>query len=87
MIMLASKPDQRSVDAVALVDEWRHLVGDVAGVKELQFSGSTNTGGGSPIDFRMSGPHLVELEANTMPVGRAKNRHQLAHFVHSNLRI
>jgi multidrug efflux pump subunit AcrB len=50
-------------DAMSLVEEWREAVGPLVGVKELQFEGSTNTGGGSPIDFRLSGADLDGLEA------------------------
>ena len=75
IVVELSKPEQRSVDAVALVDEWRQLVGNVVGVKELQFSGSTNTGGGSPIDFRMSGPLLDELEAASAQMVAALKRY------------
>jgi len=76
IVVELSKPEQRSVDAVMLVDEWRKGVGEVVGVKELQFSGSTNTGGGSPIDFRMSGPVLDELEAASAQMVTALKRYE-----------
>lgn len=75
IVVELSKPDQRSVDAVTLVDEWRKRVGNIVGVKELRFSGSTNTGGGSPIDFKMSGPDLDDLEAASAQMVAALKRY------------
>ena len=84
IVVELSKPEQRSVDAVALVDEWRQRVGEVVGVKELQFSGSTNTGGGAPIDFRISGPVLNELEAASTQMVAALKRFDGVYDVRSS---
>ncbi len=84
IVVELSKPEQRSVDAMALVDEWRERVGDVVGVKELRFSGSTNTGGGSPIDFKMSGPGLDDLEGASAKMVAALKRYDGVYDVRSS---
>ncbi len=41
---------------------WRERVGDVAGVKELTFSGGDNVGGGAPLSFNLTGASYESLE-------------------------
>ena len=41
---------------------WRERVGDVAGVKELTFSGGDNVGGGVPLSFNLTGTSYESLE-------------------------
>lgn len=54
--------EEHGVDAFNLLQEWRKSFGPVAGVKEIRFVASTDTGGGMPVDFRLSGQEQESLE-------------------------
>ena len=46
-----------------IADMWRERVGEIPGVKELDFSGADGFGGGAPLSFRLSGDNYEALEA------------------------
>jgi len=43
-------------------DLWRNSVGEIPGLKELQFEAAGHVGGGPPLSFRLSGPDYDRLE-------------------------
>ncbi len=57
-----SSNEVRELDVISVANKWRERVGRIPGVKELRFIGSTNTGGGSPVDFKLSGKDQQQLE-------------------------
>jgi multidrug efflux pump subunit AcrB len=52
----------RALDGEDISNLWRERVGEIAGVKELTFSGGDNFGGGAPLSFRLSGDNYTALE-------------------------
>ncbi len=54
--------DNRPINGDEISNLWRERVGDIAGVKELTFSGGNNFGGGAVLSFRLSGDNYVGLE-------------------------
>ena len=52
----------RALNGDDISNLWRERVGDIAGVKEMTFSGGDNFGGGMPLSFRLSGNNYVALE-------------------------
>jgi multidrug efflux pump subunit AcrB len=54
--------DDRPLQIDDITDLWRERVGEIAGVKELTFSGGDHFGGGPPLSFRLSGENFVALE-------------------------
>lgn len=53
----------RALNGEDIENLWRERVGEIAGVKELTFSGGDNFGGGAPLSFRLSGDNYIALEA------------------------
>jgi multidrug efflux pump subunit AcrB len=56
------KVANRPINGDEISNLWRERVGDIAGIKELTFSGGDNFGGGAPLSFRLSGDNYVALE-------------------------
>jgi multidrug efflux pump subunit AcrB len=54
--------DARPYSMTELTDLWRAGVGEIAGMKDLEFSGAMHIGGGPPLSFRLSGPDIETLE-------------------------
>lgn len=54
--------EDRPLESAELITMWRDKVGEVAGVKELTFSGGDNIGGGAPLSFNLSGNNYASLE-------------------------
>jgi multidrug efflux pump subunit AcrB len=54
--------EDRPIDAEQMIGMWREAVGEIAGVKELRFSGGDNIGGGAPLSFNLSGNNYEALE-------------------------
>jgi multidrug efflux pump subunit AcrB len=54
--------DDRELNGDDITKLWRERVGEIAGVKELTFSGGDNFGGGAPLNFRLSGDNYEALE-------------------------
>lgn len=57
------KTNSREVNAIALANEWRERIGDVAGTKSLQTNGATGVGGGTTFNFRLLSSNSEQLEA------------------------
>jgi multidrug efflux pump subunit AcrB len=62
LVIELTKSEDRSVTTYELNDMLRERVGDIAGTKELRFVSTTNPGGGAPIEFRMRGTDVAQLE-------------------------
>jgi len=54
--------ENKPVEGTELVVMLRERVGEMAGVKDLEFSGKDHMGGGAPLNFRLSGPDYAMLE-------------------------
>ncbi len=54
--------ENRPYEMTELTDIWRDAVGEIAGMKELEFSGAMHIGGGPPLSFRLSGENFEALE-------------------------
>lgn len=63
-ILFAEMPSNADRDLTGddISNLWRDRAGDIAGVKELTFSGGNNIGGGAPLSFRLSGDNYSALE-------------------------
>jgi multidrug efflux pump subunit AcrB len=62
LVVELTKSEDRSVTTHELNDRLRERVGDIAGAKELRFASTTNPGGGPPIEFRLRGTRVDELD-------------------------
>lgn len=56
------KGDDRELNSDQLINMWRDGVGEIAGIKDLTFSGGEHVGGGVPLSFRLSGTNYEALE-------------------------
>ena len=54
--------EDRPLNGDDLSNMWREKVGEIPGVKELEFSGGDNVGGGAPLSFNLTGPDYFKLE-------------------------
>ena len=54
--------DDRPLTSDELIGMWRDRVGEIAGMKELTFSGGDHIGGGVPLSFGLSGNNYAALE-------------------------
>ena len=54
--------DDRPLDSDEIITIWRDKVGEIAGIKELTFSGGDHVGGGVPLSFNLSGNNHAALE-------------------------
>ena len=52
----------RPFEMTEISDLWRNSVGEIPGLKELQFDAAGHIGGGPPLSFRLSGPNYERLE-------------------------
>ena len=66
-----AKGESSEVDGFAVVNRWRELVPEMAGVKELNFQGSIGGGGGYDIEFQLSGTDLAQLSAAAIDIRTA----------------
>ncbi|MDD7805401.1 MAG: efflux RND transporter permease subunit [Endozoicomonas sp. (ex Botrylloides leachii)] len=57
-----TKSEGREINAFQVADQWRDSVGEIPGVKKLNFSASNNAGGSKSIYFRLSGDNFRQLE-------------------------
>jgi multidrug efflux pump subunit AcrB len=55
--------ENRPLEGKAISDLWRERVGEIPGVKELDFSAGNNIGGGAPLSFNLTGSNYLALEA------------------------
>lgn len=56
------KGEDRPLQADEITKLWREKVGEIAGIKELTFSGGDFIGGGAPLGFNFSGDNYTALE-------------------------
>lgn len=54
--------EDRPLEGRAVTDLWRERVGEIPGVKELDFSSGDNIGGGAPLSFNLTGSNYAALE-------------------------
>jgi multidrug efflux pump subunit AcrB len=54
--------EDRPLDSDEIITIWRDKVGEIAGIKELTFSGGDHVGGGVPLSFNLSGNNYAALE-------------------------
>jgi multidrug efflux pump subunit AcrB len=54
--------EDRPLNGDDLTSLWRKKAGEIPGVKELNFSGGDNVGGGVPLSFNLTGPDYDSLE-------------------------
>jgi multidrug efflux pump subunit AcrB len=54
--------EDRPIGSEEMITLWRDQVGEMAGVKELTFSGGDHIGGGVPLSFNLSGNNYAALE-------------------------
>ena len=57
------KGQERALSGEELEGMWRDRVGDIAGVRQLTFSGGNNIGGGQPLSFNLVGNDFDALQA------------------------
>ena len=55
--------EDRPLEGSDITAMWRERVGEIAGVKELDFSAADGFGGGPPLSFALSGTNYGALEA------------------------
>jgi len=53
---------RKQISTVEISNRWREKVGPLTDIKQLRFVGSTNTGGGSPIDFQLISDNEKQLQ-------------------------
>lgn len=58
-----SKNEDRRLQGTDITKMWRERTGDIAGVKDLTFSGGNNFGGGPPLSFNLIGDNLESLQS------------------------
>ncbi len=61
-MMELSKPEERELDAFEIEKLWRDDIGEIPGVRELKLFAGTNAGGGSALEFQLTGDDDLELE-------------------------
>ena len=59
------KGEDRDINGVEIADQWRNNIPQLSGVKKLEISASTSSGGGNPIAFKLTGKNLESLTAAT----------------------
>jgi multidrug efflux pump subunit AcrB len=52
----------RPLNSDEIINIWRDKVGEIAGMKELTFSGGDHVGGGAPLSFNLTGNNYAALE-------------------------
>nr|MDJ0907207.1 efflux RND transporter permease subunit [Woeseiaceae bacterium] len=55
--------ENRRYNGDDITDMWRQRVGEIPGVRELDFTAAQGFGGGAPLSFRLSGDNFEALEA------------------------
>jgi len=57
-----SKDENRKLEGEDITRMWRERAGEIAGVKDLTFSGGDGFGGGPPLSFNLIGDNLTTLK-------------------------
>jgi len=63
MFLELVKSESRNILPSEISNMWREKVGEIAGIKDLRFFSGTNSGGGSPLSFQLTGNNFNALEA------------------------
>ena len=63
MYLEVPRDANRPYEMSEVSDMWREAVGEIPGLKELQFDSAGHIGGGPPLSFRLSGSNYEALEA------------------------
>jgi multidrug efflux pump subunit AcrB len=62
VVMELTKPEERSINANELEELWRERVGAVPGAREVRYYSSESAGGGSRINFQLSGTDYDQMD-------------------------
>ena len=62
LVVELAKPEDRLWDAKTIENKWRSAVGQLPGARQLRFYSGTHIGGGSALDFQLSGNHYDNLK-------------------------
>jgi len=54
--------DDRPLNSDEIINLWRDKVGEIAGMKDLTYSGGDHIGGGAPLSFNLTGNNYEALE-------------------------
>ncbi len=57
------RTDARPMTSDELIEDWRNRVGEIPGIKQLDFSGGQHLGGGPPLSFNLYGDDFDALRA------------------------
>ncbi|RUO79080.1 efflux RND transporter permease subunit [Pseudidiomarina taiwanensis] len=57
------KGEEREIDGFEIINLWREMTPEIAGVKNMNFQGSIGQGGGFDVEFQLTGDNLDELAA------------------------
>ncbi|MCM2679310.1 efflux RND transporter permease subunit [Echinimonas agarilytica] len=63
MVVELLKNENRDVDGFEIVNFWREATPEIAGVRVLDFQGSTNPGVGADLGFQLTGKNMQSLQA------------------------
>ena len=63
MFLEVPRDTRRPYEIKEVTEMWREAVGEIPGLKDLEFSGAGHIGGGPPLSFRLSGANYERLEA------------------------
>ncbi|WP_194755398.1 efflux RND transporter permease subunit [Aliidiomarina indica] len=69
------KGERREVDGFAVINQWRERVPELAGARDLNFSGSIGGGPGYDVEFLLSGTNLSELAGASRDLRSALNEY------------
>jgi multidrug efflux pump subunit AcrB len=63
MFLEVPRDTHRPYEIKEVADIWREAVGEIPGLKDLEFSAGGHIGGGPPLSFRLSGANYERLES------------------------
>ncbi len=63
MFLEVPRDTSRPYEIKEVTELWREAVGEIPGLKDLEFSDAGHIGGGPPLSFRLSGDNYERLEA------------------------
>ncbi|WP_371373846.1 efflux RND transporter permease subunit [Thalassotalea aquiviva] len=75
VLMELTKAEYRDLDAFEIEKLWREEIGEIPGVKEFKLFAGTNAGGGSALEFQLTGNNDLELE-----IAAAKLQQKLSEY-------
>ncbi|MCJ8167879.1 efflux RND transporter permease subunit [Atopomonas sediminilitoris] len=71
LVVELEKPEARQWDAKTIENKWREAVGQLPGARQLRFYSGTHIGGGSALDFQLSGSHYPQLKSASEELAQA----------------